>query len=38
MKLVVRTQTYHNDLDSIEAYIVKDNPKAGADMWLYIDD
>lgn len=38
MKLVVRTQTYHDDLDAIEAYIAQDNPKAGADMWLYIDD
>ena len=38
MKLVVRTQTCHDDLDAIEAYIAQDNPKAGADMWLYIDD
>lgn len=38
MKRVVRTQTYHDDLDSIEAYIAQDNPKAVAEMWLYIDD
>lgn len=38
MKRVVRTQTYKNDLDEIEAYIAQDNPKAGAEMWLHIDD
>lgn len=38
MKQVVRTQTYRDDLDAIEANIAKDSPKAGADMWLYIDD
>jgi toxin ParE1/3/4 len=38
MKQVVRTQTYHNDLDAIEAYIARDNPHAGASMWLHIDD
>lgn len=39
MKLVVRTQTYHDDLDAIEAYyIAQNNPQAGADMWLHIDD
>ena len=38
MKQVVRTQTYHDDLDAIEAYIAQDNPQAGADMWLHIDD
>jgi toxin ParE1/3/4 len=38
VKRVVRTQTYKDDLDAIEAYIAQDNPKAGADMWLHIDD
>lgn len=38
MKQVVRTKTYHDDLDAIEAYIAQDNPQAGADMWLHIDD
>jgi plasmid stabilization system protein ParE len=38
VKRVVRTQTYQKDLDAIEAYIAQDNPKAGADMWLHIDD
>ena len=38
MKDIVRTQTYLKDLDTIEAYIAKESPKAGADMWLYIDD
>ncbi|KVS62776.1 type II toxin-antitoxin system RelE/ParE family toxin [Burkholderia cepacia] len=38
MKVVVRTQSYQEDLDAIEAYIAKANPKAGADMWFHIDD
>jgi toxin ParE1/3/4 len=38
MKHVVRTQTYHEDLDAIEAHIAQDSPSAGADMWLFIDD
>jgi toxin ParE1/3/4 len=38
MKVVVRTQSYHEDLDVIEAYIAKDSQRAGADMWLHIDD
>lgn len=38
MKQVVRTQTYQDDLDAIETYIALDSPKAGADMWLHIDD
>jgi toxin ParE1/3/4 len=40
MKRVVRTRTYHEDLDAIEAHIAKDSPSAGAgaDMWLFIDD
>jgi toxin ParE1/3/4 len=38
VKQVIRTQTYKNDLDEIEAYIALDNHKAGADIWLHIDD
>ncbi len=38
MKRVVRTLSYQEDLDAIEAYIAQDNPKAGIDMWLNIDD
>lgn len=38
MKQVVRTGSYRDDLDDIETYIAKDSPRAGADVWLYIDD
>lgn len=38
MKRVERTLTYKDDLDAIEAYIARDNPKAGIEMWLHIDD
>lgn len=38
MRVVVRTQSYRDDLDAIEAYIADDNPKAGAEMWLFIDE
>lgn len=38
MKQIVRTESYRDDLDAIEAFIAKDNPRAGADMWLHIDD
>lgn len=38
MKSVVCTQSYQKDLDAVEAYIAKDSPRAGADMWLRIDD
>ncbi len=38
MKRVVRTNTYRDDLDRIEERIAKDNPKAGSDMWLHIDE
>jgi toxin ParE1/3/4 len=38
MKAVVRTWSYQADLDGIETYIAEDSPRAGADMWLYIDD
>lgn len=38
MKVVLRTQSYRDDLDEIEAYIAQDNPRAGATLWLHIDD
>lgn len=38
MKRVIRTQTYQNDLDAIETRIAQDDPGAGIDMWLHIDD
>jgi plasmid stabilization system protein ParE len=38
MKQLIRTQSYKDDLDAIESYIAQDNPKAGANMWLHIDD
>jgi len=38
MKQVVRTASYAADLDAIEDFIAKENPAAGADMWLHIDD
>jgi plasmid stabilization system protein ParE len=38
MRRVIRTQTYQKDLDAIEATIAQDNPAAGVDMWLHIDD
>lgn len=38
MKRVIRTQTYQDDLDAIEARIADDNPIAGTEMWLHIDD
>jgi plasmid stabilization system protein ParE len=38
MKQVVRTQTYLDDLNAIEARIALDNPSAGVDMWFLIDD
>jgi toxin ParE1/3/4 len=37
-KRVYRTASYHADLDAIEAYIAQDSPRAGLDMWLYIDE
>ncbi len=37
-KVVERTQSYRGDLDGIEAYIAKDNPRAAADLWLDIDE
>jgi plasmid stabilization system protein ParE len=38
MMRVVRTKNYHDDLNRIEERIAKDNPTAGADMWLHIDE
>ena len=38
MKAVIRTQSYLDDLNDIEARIAVDNPGAGADMWFHIDD
>lgn len=38
MKQIVRTASYAADLDAVEAFIAKENPAAGADMWLHIDD
>lgn len=38
MKSVIRTQAYQGDLDEIETRIAKDNPGAGIDMWLHMDD
>jgi toxin ParE1/3/4 len=37
-KTVIRTQTYREDLDAIEAYIAQDSPQAAVDMWFHIDD
>jgi toxin ParE1/3/4 len=37
-KAVIRTQSYQDDLDAIEAYIAQDNPRAAADLWLDIDE
>lgn len=37
-KAVIRTQSYQEDLDAIEAYIAEDNPRAAADLWLDIDE
>lgn len=38
MKRVVRTQSYQDDLEKVEARIAKDNPAAALDMWFHIDD
>lgn len=38
MMQVVRTQSYLDDLDRIEASIARDNPMAGSDMWMHIDE
>jgi plasmid stabilization system protein ParE len=37
-KAVIRTQSYQEDLDAIEAYTAQDNPRAAADLWLDIDE
>ena len=38
MKQIIRTQSYRDDLDAIEAFIAQDRPQAGVDMWLHLDD
>ncbi len=39
MKRVIRTTTYFNDLNTIEAHIAaQGSPQAGTDLWLHIDD
>lgn len=38
MKRVVRTQSYRDDLEQIEARIAQDNPAAALDIWFHIDD
>jgi toxin ParE1/3/4 len=38
MKRVVRTQSYQDDLEKVEARIAEDNAAAGAAMWFHIDD
>lgn len=38
MKRVVRTQSYQDDLENVEARIAQDNPAAGVDMWVHVDD
>jgi plasmid stabilization system protein ParE len=38
MKLVVRTQSYQDDLEKVEARIAEDNAAAVLDMWFHIDD
>jgi plasmid stabilization system protein ParE len=38
MKQVVRTSSYRDDLNDIEAFIAKDNATAALDMWFLIDD
>lgn len=34
---VIRRPEYREDLDTIEAWIAKDNPIAATDLWLQID-
>jgi toxin ParE1/3/4 len=38
MKRVVRTQSYQDDLEKVEARIAEDNAAAVLNMWLHIDD
>jgi toxin ParE1/3/4 len=38
MKRVVRTQSYQDDLENVEARIAEDNPAAAVAMWFHIDD
>jgi toxin ParE1/3/4 len=37
-KRVERTISYRDDLDAVEAYIAKDNPRAALEVWLLIDE
>jgi toxin ParE1/3/4 len=37
-KAVIRTQSYQEDLDAIEAYIAQNNPRAALDLWFNIDE
>ena len=39
VKRIIRTQSYLEDLDGIQAYIEQENPgtHAGVEMWLLID-
>ncbi len=38
MKQVIRTDSYRDDLDAIEAWIAQDSPAAAARLWLHLDD
>ena len=39
MKRVIRTTTYLNDLNAIEAHVAaQGSPQVGADLWLHIDE
>jgi plasmid stabilization system protein ParE len=38
MKRVLRSRSYQEDLEDIERYIAKSNPRAAADLWLRIDE
>lgn len=35
---MVRTASYRDNLDAIEAYVAQDNPHAATELWLLIDD
>lgn len=37
-KHVVRTASYRDDLDAIEAYIAQDSRRAATELWLLIDE
>ncbi|MYN07191.1 type II toxin-antitoxin system RelE/ParE family toxin [Pseudoduganella aquatica] len=38
MKRVLRSRSYQEDLDDIERYIARSNPRAAVDLWLRIDE